>query len=309
MAGILIYSEKSRSAAELVSAAKSLDAAGTVHAVSINDDALAGDMAARGAHVHKINESRIRLADAASVAAAVGQTAEKVGASIVLLSSNRRGKELSGRLAHVLGAGCLTDVLSLKMNGAIMECVRNSFGGAALATQSVVTERQVIALSPKSFEPAPEGAGGSIEDTSASAVAAGLKLLESRSAAVDAVDLEAAEIIVAVGLGVDADDLKVAEKLSAVWGGALGCSKPVATDRKLLPEDRIIGLSGSKCKPGLALLMGISGQVQFMVGIREAGRIVSINTDENANTMRMADYRLVGRIKDILPELIRAAGA
>ena len=305
MSKVLIYSEKSHLAAELVSAARSMNAE-AVFALSVNDDGLAASLASMGAHVYKAADPGLQLSDIQRLAAAVSQAAEKAGADIVLLSSNRRGKELSGRVAHLLGAGCLNDVLGLKVNGTAIECLRNSFGGATVATQTVVTGRQVIAISPKSFEAAAEGGAGQEENLVLNLPQAKLALLSSSGLAADAVDLEAAEVIVAIGLGADADDLKDAEELAAALGGAVGCSKPVATDRKLLPEDRLIGLSGNKCKPDLAVMLGISGQVQFMVGIREAKTIVSINIDENANMMQMADYRLVGKIKDVLPELVRA---
>ncbi|MGB4303639.1 MAG: FAD-binding protein, partial [Syntrophomonadaceae bacterium] len=86
----------------------------------------------------------------------------------------------------------------------------------------------------------------------------------------------------------------------------VACTKPVATDKKWLSEERIIGLSGKKCKPQLALLFGISGQVQFTVGIRDARVIASINTDENASMNQMADYILTADLKEVLAEMNKA---
>ena len=131
-----------------------------------------------------------------------------------------------------------------------------------------------------------------------------MKLVETREKAGENVDLESAEILVVVGLGVEkqeqlADVAVIAEALN----GTVACSKPVATDRKWFGEERIIGLSGSICKPELAILLGISGQVQFAVGIRDAKTIVSINKDENANINKMSDYVLVADLNDVIPEL------
>ncbi|HAA08504.1 MAG TPA: electron transfer flavoprotein subunit alpha/FixB family protein, partial [Syntrophomonas sp.] len=133
------------------------------------------------------------------------------------------------------------------------------------------------------------------------------KLVEVRSKAGDSVDIEAAEILVVVGQGMESqDDLPLAQELAQKLGGEVACTKPVATDKKWLSEERIIGLSGKKCKPQLALLFGISGQVQFTVGIRDARVIASINTDENASMNQMADYILTADLKEVLAEMNKA---
>ena len=94
------------------------------------------------------------------------------------------------------------------------------------------------------------------------------------------------------------------EELANKLGGQVACSKPVATDKKWLSEERVIGLSGKQCKPDLAILLGISGQVQFTVGIRDAKTIVAVNSDENAVINQMADYVLTADLHEVVPELI-----
>ena len=108
----------------------------------------------------------------------------------------------------------------------------------------------------------------------------------------------------AVGQGLeDEGQLAGVHDLAAKLGGEVACSKPLATDKKWLSEERIIGLSGKKCKPQLALLFGISGQVQFTVGIRDAKVIVAVNTDENAAINYMADYIMQADLHQIIQEL------
>lgn len=305
MAAILIYNEKTQLAGELVTAAKLLDQEKDhrIWAVCINDDSQTQELTQKGINVYRITDGDISLSDTEAVASALFQAAKKAEARTVLLASNRRGKELSGRLAQMLEAGCLNDVLAIRLTEGRIECVRNALGGATLATQYIETECQVIALAPKAFEETKEQGNGRIIDLDIETKQSRVRLLETLAKAGDSADLEAAEVLVAVGLGADQEDLKAAETLAKVLGGELGCSKPVATDRKWLSEERLIGLSGKKCKPQLAILLGISGQVQFMVGIREARTIVAINQDENANIMQMADYKMIAKIKDVLPEL------
>jgi len=307
MAGILVYSDKTSYALQLITVAQMIakDTGMTVKAVSINDAEQAGELAKR-ADSYIINNDAINLADTAAVAAALKQAAEQLSANVILLSSNRRGKELTGRLAQSLQAGCLSDVNSLTINSGKIECLRNALGGATVATQQIETENQVIAIMPKAFEAAPE-ASGSLNGLSVDVKASALKVLEVKSKAGDSVDIEAADILVAVGQGVENQgDLVQVEAIAKALGGEVACSKPVATDKKWFSEERIIGLSGKKCKPSLAILLGISGQVQFAVGIRDAKTIVAINNDENADIMKMADYVMNADVADVIPELLKA---
>jgi electron transfer flavoprotein alpha subunit len=233
----------------------------------------------------------------------LAQAAAKLGADTVLLASDRRGKELAGRLAQIMDAGCLTDVSAINVNGDKIECQRNALGGATVATQYIASDKKVIAIRPKTFEAAAAGQGnaGSLE---VQAKPSAVKLVEVKQKGGDTVDIEAAEILVAVGQGLNSqDDLPMVEELARKLGGEVACSKPVATDKKWLSEERIIGLSGKKCKPQLALVFGISGQVQFTVGIRDARIIAAINSDENAAINQMADYILTADLHDVIKEM------
>jgi electron transfer flavoprotein alpha subunit len=306
MAGILIYSDKNDYALELLTAARIITASSglDVRALSINNDSQAEALAGAGAEVCKINNTAIALADASALANAIKQAVEKLDINTILLSSNLRGRELAGRLAQIIGTACLTGVSAVKLNGDKLECQRNALGGATVATQYIATEKKVIAIVPRSFEKAPAGTGKISELEVDVQATPGLKLVETKAKSEDSVDIEAAEVLVAVGQGLNSkDDLPMVEALVKALGGELACSKPVATDKKWLSEERIIGLSGKKCKPELAVLLGISGQVQFNVGIRDAGTIVAVNSDENAYVNKMADYVLVDDLHKVVAEL------
>ncbi len=305
MAAILVYCDKDKLAAELLTAARLIarDTGLMVKALVINNDGLGADLASRGAEVYQINEAAIVLADTAAVASALQQATGKLDASIVLLSSNRRGKELSGRLAQRLRAGSLTDVSGLQVKDEKVHCTRNALGGATVATQQVETEKAVLAVAARSFEAAPAQAGGEVKVLAIDAINPSIKLLETRSKLGDAADIQAAEVLVIIGQGVEKENIVIAENIAKALGGEIACSKPVATDKKWLPEDRIIGLSGKKCKPQLAIILGVSGQVQFTVGIRDASTIVAVNNDENAYILKMADYTMVADANQVLTEL------
>ena len=58
--------------------------------------------------------------------------------------------------------------------------------------------------------------------------------------------------------------------------------------------------------PGVYFAIGISGQLQHMVGVRGAKTIVAINSDPNALVFKEADYCLVGDLYKIVPALTDA---
>lgn len=309
MAGIVLYSDKTNLVLELASAAQDIAAVtgARITAVTINQPAHAQELAEKGMVVCSVLAEGLLTADTAGVAQALKQAAGHCGADLVLLSSNRRGKELAGRLAQAWGASCLTDVKGLIIENGQVAYLRNSLGGATIATQTMSGFFGVAALSPRAFPVRPASAGGKVEELRLETGPTRVRLIETRSKAGDVVDIQDAARLVVVGQGVESqEDMALVEKISQALGAEIACSKPVASDKRWLSEDRIVGLSGKVCQPELALILGVSGQVQFTVGIRDAGVIISINNDENAFMNKMADYVLLADLKDLLPLLAQA---
>lgn len=121
-----------------------------------------------------------------------------------------------------------------------------------------------------------------------------------------AVDLSAAERIVAVGRGIqDEGNLELARQLAAAFGAELAASRPII-DSGWLPADRQVGSSGQTVAPRLYIALGISGALQHIVGMKGAGCIVAINRDAKAPIFEIADYALIGDLFEIAPALIGA---
>lgn len=303
---ILIYSEIMDNVIELLTAARLIaPSLGLgLGVLAINNDIQSKELAAAmGVDVFLVENAAFNPADTALVAGVLYQAAQILNANIILLASDRRGKELAGRLAQKLDAGCLTDVTGMKAVDGKVQCQRNSLGGATILTQQIESDYQVIAIAPRSFAAVVSQAGGMLQNLDIALDVSPVKLIDSHKKSEDAADIEAADILVIVGQGMEESDIELASNIAAALGGELACSKPVATDRKWLGEDRIIGLSGRKCKPQLAIILGVSGQVQFTVGIRDAHTIIAINNDEQAYILQMADYALVADLKEVLPQL------
>ncbi len=118
------------------------------------------------------------------------------------------------------------------------------------------------------------------------------------------VDLTKSEIIVAVGRGIKSEEnIKIAEELAASLGADIAASRPIC-DADWLPIDRQIGSSGQTVAPKLYIALGISGAIQHIVGMKNAGTIVAINKDAEAPIFDIADYGIVGDLFEAVPVLV-----
>ena len=118
------------------------------------------------------------------------------------------------------------------------------------------------------------------------------------------VDLTKSEIIVAVGRGIKSqENIALAQQLADVLGGDLAASRPIC-DADWLPIDRQIGSSGQTVAPKLYIALGISGAIQHIVGMKNAGTIVAVNKDSEAPIFDLADYGIVGDLFDAVPVMI-----
>lgn len=118
-----------------------------------------------------------------------------------------------------------------------------------------------------------------------------------------AVDLTAADIIVAVGRGIrEKENLPLVQALAEALGGELAASRPIC-DNGWLPMERQVGSSGQTVAPKLYVAVGISGAIQHLVGMKGSRTIVAINKDEHAPIFEVADYGIVGDLFEVVPAL------
>lgn len=118
------------------------------------------------------------------------------------------------------------------------------------------------------------------------------------------VDLTKSEIIVAVGRGIKSqENIALAQQLADALGADLAASRPIC-DSDWLPIDRQIGSSGQTVAPKVYIALGISGAIQHIVGMKNAGTIVAVNKDAEAPIFDIADYGIVGDLFEAVPVMI-----
>ena len=118
------------------------------------------------------------------------------------------------------------------------------------------------------------------------------------------VDLTKSGIIVAIGRGIKSqENIEKAQELADALGADLAASRPIC-DAEWLPIDRQIGSSGQTVAPKVYIALGISGAIQHIVGMKNAGTIIAVNKDAEAPIFDIADYGIVGDIFEVMPVLV-----
>lgn len=312
MAGVLVYSEREKLALELLSGAREIASArGSSLAVALLGDGAADRADACFAHgatkAFVVSDSALADYQADTYAEALAQIVKEADTDVVLIGSSRRGRTLAPRLAQKLEAGCVTDASSLGVHDGRLVSKRLSLGGATLKEEVVSSPQAVIAVTPGTFEAAPNGGSGEVVELSLSLTPSRAKTVELRAKEMGAVNVEEAERLVCMGRGVASqDDIPTIEALASALGGEVVGTRPLAYELEWISEDRMVGISGKTVKPLLYVAVGVSGQIQHTVSIRGAKIILAINKDKNAPIFAMADYGIVGDLYDIVPRLTEA---
>jgi electron transfer flavoprotein alpha subunit len=240
----------------------------------------------------------------APVEAYASAVADAVGAAggAVLGASRPGDRVLLGAVAARLQAAVLTEASSVSAEGDGLVVTRTIFGG--IAEETVMVAGPVALVLDGGPVPAASGAAPVVE-VAANPLA--ITVVETNASAFDQVDLGAAARVVGIGRGLKAQgDLAMIEALAGASKAEVGCSRPVAEGLNWLGKDRYIGVSGQHITPDLYFAVGISGQLQHMVGVRGAKTIVAINSDPNALVFKEADYGLIGDLYQIVPALTEA---
>ncbi|HEX8707414.1 MAG TPA: electron transfer flavoprotein subunit alpha/FixB family protein [Pyrinomonadaceae bacterium] len=215
-------------------------------------------------------------------------------------------RDFSPKLAARFGKSVISDCIRARADGGSVTFSRRIFLGKIDADVVSDGEPPVFATFQSGAYRAEQAAKGSGTGVETMAVEVGEIRMKPEPAFQEvkqAVDLTKADIIVAVGRGIKSkDNLALAERLAEALGGDIAASRPIC-DAEWLPIDRQIGSSGQTVAPKLYIALGISGAIQHLVGMKNAGTIVAINKDAEAPIFDIADYGIVGDLFEAVPVL------
>ncbi|HFP3078809.1 TPA: electron transfer flavoprotein subunit alpha [Citrobacter farmeri] len=229
------------------------------------------------------------------------------GNGLLLMAATKRCKALGARLSIQLDTAMVNDATAVSVDDNALFAEHRMYGGLAFGKEKLNSPLAIITLAPGVLEPVAANPAHDCPVVTAEWVAPQQEILcqERRAKSLSSVDLSKAKRVVGVGRGLAAqDDLNMVRELAAVLGAEVGCSRPIAEGENWMERERYIGVSGVLLKSELYLTLGISGQIQHMVGGNGAKVIVAVNKDKNAPIFNYADYGLVGDIYKVVPALI-----
>ncbi|HML24906.1 MAG TPA: electron transfer flavoprotein subunit alpha/FixB family protein [Aggregatilinea sp.] len=229
---------------------------------------------------------------------------------VVLAAATADGRELMAGAAADAGAGVLTDVTELTLDGDTLRAVRPVNGGKVLRVESIQDAGPKFAtLRARAFKALEPDAGRSGTITEVAPVLAEDAVsttIESVEHEAGGVSLTDASIVVSAGRGVGGPDgFAPIRDLADVLHGALGASR-AAVDAGWIPYEHQVGQTGKTVSPDLYIAIGISGAIQHQAGMRTAKVIVAINKDPDAPIFKLARYGIVGDLFEVVPALTEA---
>ena len=242
---------------------------------------------------------------------------------IALFAATTSGRELAPRIGMRTSSGVTADCTGLEIGeyidkkekviyAPILESRRPTYGESKLATILGFVCPQVSTARAGTFEVpvrVPERAG---------VISNFSPVLNEKDFVVEITktvrgegglqNLFEADIIISGGRGTTNDNLDLIRALAEALKGRgvnaeWACSRPVV-DEGVTEYARQVGQTGKTVRPKVYVAVGISGAIQHLAGMKEAGKVVAINHNPKASIFNNADFGIVGEYQDILPELI-----
>jgi len=221
--------------------------------------------------------------------------------SLVLGPSTTFGKDLMARVAGLLGAPQVSDIMALE---SATRFKRPIYAGNAILTVESSAPLTVGTVRTASFEAAGGGGAARIEKPAVNVeLPTHTRFVSVSAAKSDRPDLQTAARVVSGGRALgSAEGFKILYSLADRLGAAVGASR-AAVDAGYAPNEMQVGQTGKIIAPELYVAIGISGAIQHLTGIKDARTIVAINKDGEAPIFEVADIGLVGDLFQIVPEI------
>ena len=218
------------------------------------------------------------------------------------------GKDLMPCVAALLGVNQVSDLMAVEGPHTFK---RPIYAGNAIVTVEAPAGQAVVAtVRTASWPEAARGGNASVEATTVdAALPSHTRYVALAAGKSDRPDLQSAKRVVSGGRGVGSEEnFRVIYALADKLGAAVGASR-AAVDAGYVPNELQVGQTGKIIAPELYVAVGISGAIQHLTGIKDAGTIVAINKDAEAPIFEIADIGLVGDLFQLLPELEAQLGA
>ena len=267
-----------------------------------------GQLIAAGADtVYTAESNDLEMYQAELYAEIICTLADDKQPEIILLGSTFIGRELAPIVAARLDTGLTAHCIDLVLgDDGVLDQKIPAYGG--LISILCPERRPQMATVAGGVFPTPEvdrSRSGevvpvSVPDTLELRVRT-VEVIEEKS---EQQSIDSASFIVAGGAGAgDGTGWEKIRELSLLLKAALGCTRP-AVDEGWAELETMIGQSGKMVSPQFYMGVGLSGELQHMVGIKGAQVMVAINNDPKSPVFEQVDYGVVEDCRTFTPLLI-----
>ena len=222
--------------------------------------------------------------------------------SHVLGPSTTLGRDLMPRVAALCGVNQVSDIMEVNGPGSFK---RPIYAGNAIIDVEPPAGATIVATVRVASWNAVDSTGGtSVDQRAASGSAAShTRYIRLESGSAERPDLQSAAKVVSGGRGVGSEEnFDVIYKLADKMGAAVGASR-AAVDAGYCANDMQVGQTGKIISQDLYIAFGISGAIQHVTGIKDAGTIVAVNKDSEAPIFEIADIGVVGDLFSVISDL------
>ena len=212
------------------------------------------------------------------------------------------GKDLMPRIAALFNVNQISDIMEV-INAC--EFKRPIYAGNAIVSVKASANKKIVGtIRTASFHDAETNNNVEIINHQVSIdLPKHTRFKSLKTAESDRPDLQTAKKVVSGGRALGSEEnFKIIYQLADTMNAGAGASR-AAVDAGYVPNEMQVGQTGKIIAPDLYLAIGISGAIQHLTGIKDAGTIVAINKDEEAPIFEIADIGLVGDLFDVVPEL------
>ena len=223
---------------------------------------------------------------------------------VVLIPHSWTGRDISARIATILGTAVISDAVELNLNGDRIEIKKPVYSGKAFVKLAVKTSPQIVTIRPNSQGIEENPGAGNQETIEVDLGNVKARMVASHAAAGERISLSEADVVISGGRGIKGPENfnPMVEELANIVGAGVGATRAVV-DAGWVDHTLQIGQTGQTVSPNLYVAVGISGAIQHMAGMGSSKYIVAINKDADAPIFKVATYGVVDDLFNVVPAM------
>ena len=229
------------------------------------------------------------------------------GYSHILGPSTTYGRDLMPRIAALLGVNQVSDISAVED---AYHFKRPIYAGNAIVDVHAPEGLKVVAtVRVASWKALGDAGNATVESHSANTLpSAHTRYVKLESGGGERPDLQTAASVISGGRALASkENFDLIYDLADLIGAGAGASR-AAVDAGYCPNDMQVGQTGKIISPDLYIAFGISGAIQHITGIKDAGTIVAVNKDADAPIFEVADIGLAADLFTVIPEMKQLLG-